>query len=166
MSEKGILFKKEMREAAARGDKTKTRRLSGLEEINKDPDSYQFKDWTHDGCASFVRRFRHSHEFEFVKLRYQVGNLLYVKKNYFTKKADAELWLEIVDVRIERLQDISLEDIEDEGVPLINTGPSGEKGVLAYEDFRILWDSINAKKGFGWDTNPWVAVYTFKRIDK
>lgn len=32
------------------------------------------------------------------------------------------------------------------------------------EQFADLWDSLNAKRGFGWDTNPWVWVYEFERI--
>ena len=31
--------------------------------------------------------------------------------------------------------------------------------------FQKLWDSINAKRGFGWDANPWVWVVTFSRIE-
>ncbi|GAG80711.1 unnamed protein product, partial [marine sediment metagenome] len=30
--------------------------------------------------------------------------------------------------------------------------------------FRILWDSLNAKRGYGWETNPWVWVITFRKI--
>jgi hypothetical protein len=33
-----------------------------------------------------------------------------------------------------------------------------------FSDFKILWDSINSKRGLGWQTNPWVWVYTFKVI--
>ena len=29
--------------------------------------------------------------------------------------------------------------------------------------FAQIWDSINLKRGFGWDTNPWVWVIMFKR---
>lgn len=29
-------------------------------------------------------------------------------------------------------------------------------------EFSILWDSINTKRGYGWDTNPWVWVVEFK----
>ncbi len=32
------------------------------------------------------------------------------------------------------------------------------------ELFGTLWDSINAKRGFGWEANPWVWVYDFKRV--
>ena len=31
--------------------------------------------------------------------------------------------------------------------------------------FRVLWDSINAKRGFGWDVNPWVWVIEFKKVE-
>lgn len=27
--------------------------------------------------------------------------------------------------------------------------------------FRLLWDSLNAKRGYGWDINPWVVALTF-----
>ena len=29
-------------------------------------------------------------------------------------------------------------------------------------EFRDLWDSINAKRGYGWDENPWVVAVTFE----
>ena len=31
------------------------------------------------------------------------------------------------------------------------------------ETCKSLWDSINAKQGFGWDKNPWVWVVNFQR---
>lgn len=34
----------------------------------------------------------------------------------------------------------------------------------AIEAFGHLWDSINAKRGFGWNDNPWCWVLSFKRI--
>jgi len=33
------------------------------------------------------------------------------------------------------------------------------------EEFGILWDSIYAKKGFGWDTNSWVWACEFKVLE-
>ena len=32
--------------------------------------------------------------------------------------------------------------------------------------WRYLWDSINAKRGYGWDKNPWVWVIEFERLEK
>lgn len=31
-------------------------------------------------------------------------------------------------------------------------------------EFKGLWDSLNAKRGFGWDANPWVWVVEFRRV--
>jgi hypothetical protein len=32
--------------------------------------------------------------------------------------------------------------------------------------FRRLWDDLNAKRGYGWESNPWVWVIEFTRIEK
>jgi hypothetical protein len=34
----------------------------------------------------------------------------------------------------------------------------------ALSSFVLLWNSINKKRGFGWDVNPWVWVVEFKVI--
>lgn len=34
-------------------------------------------------------------------------------------------------------------------------------GPTAAFAFRYLWDSLNASRGFGWGTNPWVCALTF-----
>jgi hypothetical protein len=30
--------------------------------------------------------------------------------------------------------------------------------------YKKLWDMINAKRGYGWDKNPWVWAITFKQV--
>lgn len=35
-----------------------------------------------------------------------------------------------------------------------------------HDAFETLWNNLNAKRGFGWDANPWVWVYTFERIEQ
>jgi hypothetical protein len=85
--------------------------------------------------------------------------------------------LEVTGVRVEQVQSISEEDCEAEG--LFNksgmhlwhcdhtyfhpdhTCSCGDNS--AQEEFRVLWDSINAKSGFGWNENPWVWVVEFRR---
>ena len=66
--------------------------------------------------------------------------------------------LEITDIRVERIQDISDNDIESEGVEVF--GDSIVRKTL----FTDLWNKINKKRGCGWDKNPWVWVVTFKRV--
>ena len=36
--------------------------------------------------------------------------------------------------------------------------------IFSRDDFQRLWDSINAKRGYGWDVNPWVWALTFKAV--
>jgi hypothetical protein len=96
---------------------------------------------------------------------------------YFMPREAARIFLRFTNVRVERLQDITEEDAQAEGVGdlfLEEIGYSGnpkydlpmEGKTLAREQFELLWDSINAKRGYGWDTNPWVWVYEFERVDK
>lgn len=86
--------------------------------------------------------------------------------------------LEITDIRVERIQDISEGDARAEGIDWAapqftqeqpdehphEVGYNRSGASFARDNFRRLWDSINAKRGFGWDANPWVWVITFRRI--
>ena len=74
----------------------------------------------------------------------------------------SRITLEVTGVRVERLQDISEEDCIAEGVTLRGTSRYEGQSRDAYAD---LWDSLNTKRGFGWDTNPWVWAIEFKRVD-
>lgn len=90
----------------------------------------------------------------------------------------SRLTLTVTDVRVQRLQEISGDDAKAEGIgrsdgrQLLNCyGPDcptdDERSCNKHgcwgcrEDFRDLWDSLNASRGLGWDQNPWVAAYTF-----
>lgn len=72
----------------------------------------------------------------------------------------ARITLEIVDVRAERLQAISHRDALSEGVQYNVSAPGG----APLARFKTLWDSINARRGYGWSVNPWVWVVEFKRL--
>lgn len=71
----------------------------------------------------------------------------------------SRLTLEITDVKVERLQEISKEDVlaegmtERDGVPL--------SGVVCgwHEPFAQLWNSINGAGA--WESNPWIVALTF-----
>jgi len=63
--------------------------------------------------------------------------------------------LEVTAVRAERIQDISEADARAEGVDAI---PSAPAALTHRTSFARLWDAIYAKRGFDWDSNPWVWV--------
>lgn len=70
-------------------------------------------------------------------------------------RAASRLWLEVTGIRAERLQELSRQDAEAEGV-----GHVMPKS--AVEMYRDLWDSLNAKRA-PWASNPWVWVVSFRR---
>ena len=82
-------------------------------------------------------------------------------------KEAARIWLEVTDVRVERLQNIDGKGCVKEGIeeePLKYVGEEFVKGM--YHD---LWDSTIKKSDidrYGWDANPWVWVIDLERCDK
>lgn len=76
----------------------------------------------------------------------------------------SRILLEVTEVRVHRLQDISESDCEAEGI---------DDGWLVRHkvppprrySFRQLWDGINEDRGYGWNVNPWVWAISFRRID-
>ena len=88
----------------------------------------------------------------------------------------SRLTLDVVSVRVERLQDITEDGARREGVdrgapwfPPGQWAPPDEdpnlvgygRGNFALQNFRVLWDHINGKRAT-WDSNPWVWVVSFK----
>lgn len=70
----------------------------------------------------------------------------------------SRITLEVTDVRVERLQEISAEDVHAEGV---GPGPTSHIDI-AREWFAQSWEKLNAKRGYSWESNPWVWVVTFR----
>ncbi|MBD6994637.1 hypothetical protein HKT12_06045 [Klebsiella pneumoniae] len=95
----------------------------------------------------------------------------------------SRILLEITGVRVERLNAISPEDAESEGLERTNfTGFGDEPGLPSYpepdvyfdplkkqwkeyppEAFAGLWESIYGEES--WNANPWVWVITFRRVE-
>jgi len=88
------------------------------------------------------------------------------KSSRFMPKWVARTWLEVVSVRPEQLQDITEEDCWKEGInkqeadklPYINKWGVG----CASATFSNLWDSINTKRGYSWESNPFVWRIEFR----
>lgn len=82
-------------------------------------------------------------------------------------KEAARIWLKVTNVSVERLQDITSEQIHKEGVEV------EEPYVLNGEEkryaFSRLWDSTIKKSDldrYGWNASPWVWVIEFERCEK
>jgi hypothetical protein len=89
------------------------------------------------------------------------------KPSIFMPRWASRITLEITNIRAERLQEITEEDARDEGVIFVEEQLPGDDTWRPYarKEFESLWNSLNAKRGHGWQTNPWVWVVEFKRID-
>ncbi len=83
-----------------------------------------------------------------------VGKL---RPGMFMPRWASRITLEITEVRVERLQDISEADAAAEGV---TTDPA----CPAYDAYAALWDEINGAGA--WEANPWVWAVSFKRIQE
>jgi len=88
------------------------------------------------------------------------------RSSRFMFKVFTRIWLEVVSVRVERVRDISEEDVIAEGCGLMSWGldPQGNELGPRTAGFAELWDSINKSRDFGWASNPWVFVISFKRL--
>lgn len=101
------------------------------------------------------------------------------KPSIFMPRWASRINLRVTDVRVERIQEITEEDAIAEGVE--SEVPGCSSVYWNYRDnlwdgafpndhearcsFQTLWDSINAKRGHPWSSNPWVWVYTFRRLE-
>ena len=138
------------------------------------------------------------------KSRFQTGDILYVRETWrkvgfvmpaleykasflhesiipwrspaTMPKYAARIFLRVTDVRVERLQGISVGDIGKEGIWVDGCKcnmfdcewcMTGGEFHAKYQAFEQLWDSINAKKpGCSWGDNPYVWVISFERVEK
>lgn len=75
----------------------------------------------------------------------------------------SRITMKITGVRVERVQEISEKDAIAEGIPRELGGWGNMYGYYT-NAYKELWDTINANRGFPWESNPWVWVIDFKRV--
>lgn len=135
---------------------------------------------------------------QYEKPPYQPGDILYVretwckgylmnaKERYYYKADDndflctwhpstnmpkqaARIWLRVMDVRVERLQEITAESALTEGADkyIHANGTLNEDQTIT--SFIGIWNSTIKKSDidrYGWDANPYVWVIEFERCEK
>lgn len=215
MAVKGILFNTEMVRAILDGRKSCTRRIvkpqpEGYFEVSEEPlyiydtdgnqgkitPPYQPGDiiYVRETWHKYIKRVgkgQNCHLAEFYGYKASVANSEDAgepwKPSIHMPKEAARIWLKVTDVRVERLQDITEAQTEEEGFLFIPPclhltgenycdidGPCGNKikycDMSAGELFgKVLWDSTIKKSDidiYGWDANPWVWVIEFERCEK
>lgn len=108
------------------------------------------------------------------------------RPSIFMPRWACRLLLEVTEVRVERLQEITPEEVHAEGIPGMVCGRyqcrycNGQGHNLSYPictnckgtgddelgHWQRGWDDINGKReGCTWEDNPWVWVVRFKRLE-
>lgn len=125
---------------------------------------YYYEDWQRDDIADITKW----------------------KPSIHMPKGAARIWLNVTDVRVERLQEMKPVDVIKEGAypdcwDCLNTyGESGSQCCYGTEEqcsqcdevmmeWEKLWNSTIKKSNlnhYGWDANPWVWVIEFERCEK
>lgn len=210
MAVKGILFNTEMVRAILDGRKTCTRRI-----VKSQPTAHYgaqcIKPPYQPGDIIYVRETWHKyikrvgkgqncHLAEFYGYKASIANSEDAeepwKPSIHMPKEAARIWLKVTDVRVERLQDITEDGAEAEGMPDSLDYPVDKaycplckgEGIIGTVDvhslghmdvdcpycdsyrkrFENLWNSINQKSldSYGWYANPYVWVIEFERCEK
>ena len=87
----------------------------------------------------------------------------------FMPRSVSRITLELTEVSIERLHDVTEDDALAEGYEFWRSamlqGESERYSGAAREGYRVLWDKLNAERGFPWTANPWVWVLSYTRLE-
>lgn len=160
---KGMAFSEEMSRALWLRRKTVTRRL-----VKPQPfmdhhwtrlDGYEFHHKMLKCQDGLYCKFWHyldnlSDSAQWIRPKYQPGEVVYVRDPPLTMRKPSRLHLRIVDVRPERIQDITEDDAEKEGVSFCQEGDY--LGIGFRVGFKNLADKIYPGS---WERNDWVWRY-------
>jgi hypothetical protein len=86
----------------------------------------------------------------------------YTRPALFMPRAASRILLEVVSVRVERLQAISDHDAIAEGIEH-GAGNTTEWFSSPVDSYRSLWEQINGTGS--WNANPWVWTVEFRRVE-
>lgn len=200
MAIKPILFNTEMVKAILEGRKTQTRRIIKLSPgftgrqvgesgnhdnplgfwypcgikrppCNKGDILWVRETWCKD-AGRFMYRANYADDEQFYRNGKEV-QLRWSPSIHMPKEA-ARIFLRVKDVRVERLGEITLDDVHAEGIDASFTravGAGSPSGVIDFsaERFETLWNSTIKpadRDRYSWEASPWVWVIEFERCEK
>lgn len=191
---KPILFSTAMVEAIMSGNKTQTRRKVPEKVVDA---YYDYDDWANSvGKPEGISCTRtYDKEYFMDRCKYSVGDILWVRETFenyhggwnykagkygllgegwkpsiFMPKEACRLFLEVTDIKVERIKDITEDDAHAEGIVMTNKPHDGwywmenvystDCPIFAYHK---LWEKINGQDSLV--DNDWVYVVTFKIVE-
>lgn len=188
MKERPIIFNGDMVRAILAGQKTQTRRI-----LSKKQQDALFCPYGHPGDRLWVKetfyKYYPSETWPEPKALYKADGITLCDKDSEGKKQRwtpsihmprilSRITLEITDVHVERVQDITNDEAIAEGAYEVRkVGDDIAHATWTMdgldwrydtprEAFAATWDSLYAARSLGWDVNPWVWVVTFKRAEE
>ena len=199
-----ILFNTEMVRAILDGRKGATRRI--VKGFIPDDAVWGYTAFTPKGYISCRGTFADGYGEKFFKLPCEPGDILYVRETWkkahngyyyyedwqrndiaditkwkpsiYMPKEAARIWLKVMNVRVERLQEITDEQAKREGIQYDEcpTGFALKQETDMHNCYttpigamQALWNSTIKKSDldrYGWDANPYVWVIEFERCEK
>ena len=154
MTDKPILFSAPMIRAILAGSKTQTRRI-----IKPQPDPAFIGAEIGAESLTFRPALLFGSDTHFALCRVpRPGDRLWVMEESRILPLAESVKLLVEAVKVERLQDISLGDVIEEGCPF----PNRQAGLNPRDWFRDIWSEINGPGS--WDENPWVVAITFRPV--
>lgn len=188
MTERPIIFNGDMVRAILRGEKTQTRRPVKPQPVFDDMYSREgtYDDVIHfkDDCPVMCP-FGQPLDRLWVRETFALGGPPYFGVAYRADEGDnpedvggerqkwtpsihmprylSRITLEITDINVERVQDITEDEAIKEGVvdPIMGT-----YGMNPITIFRDLWNALYARRGPSWKEDPWVWAITFRCVEQ
>lgn len=127
------------------------------------PKEFSYYDWSWREVPDEYRKS----EFVLYRASYPSPGKIKWHPSIFMPRWASRINLEITGIKVERIQDISEQDILAEGVTVDRVAQwcnvHWSDMPTLHHAWRVLWESIN---GLGsWERNPWVWVIEFKRLE-
>ena len=185
MTDRPIIFSAPMIRALLEGRKSQTRRVISTkgqanlfngdwsDDYVLDPGNAAWRDqivryapgdrlWVREACATWVgghcdtayRADETSDSWEDLRHDARLG-FWKIRPSIHMPRWASRLTLTVTDVRVQRLGDLTDEDAIAEGIDVTC-------GLTPSVTYAILWDKINAKRGYPWKSNPWIVALTFR----